>query len=279
MNNSSKWLTALTVSAVIFSGCSVKINATDNSHTQTIVKNDNSLLVQGTLFTAIYQQRAAEYKALCIQAYNLATWRLTQSLNQPRNKKKSAVVTDIDETVLDNSPAAVSQSLQGKGYDQKAWENWTSKALCDTLCGALGFFKYAAANNVEVFYVSNRSENERAGTLRNLQRYGFPFADNAHLILRADVSSKEKRRENIAKNYDILLLCGDNLTDFSAIYDRNKESERTQNVANNRTLFGEKYIVLPNSTYGDWLGSMYNYNYRLTPAQVDSTLLLKAKSY
>ncbi|HEY0272452.1 MAG TPA: HAD family acid phosphatase, partial [Chitinophaga sp.] len=117
----------------------------------------------GPAWAALWQQRSAEYKALCWQAYQVAALRLDQDLAQP-HEKPLAVVTDIDETVLDNSPNTVHQALQGKGYTQQDWEAWTAKAAADTVPGALTFFRYAAAKGIDIFYISNRSETERAAT-------------------------------------------------------------------------------------------------------------------
>ena len=51
-----------------------------------------------------WMQNAGEYKALTIQAYQLAQIRLAQILTQEVSEKPRAIVLDIDETVLDNSP-------------------------------------------------------------------------------------------------------------------------------------------------------------------------------
>ena len=138
-----------------------------------------SLVANGKLWSSLYEQKAAEYKALCIQAYNIARYRLDEALKQPSPKPK-AIITDIDETFLDNSPFAVRQALQGKDYDGTSWNDWTARGLADTLTGALSFFRYAATFNTEIFYISNRREGERQGTLQNLQRFQFPFADDQH---------------------------------------------------------------------------------------------------
>src|SRR4051812_2056165 len=84
----------------------------------------SSAAIDGKLFSLVFQQKAAEYKALCFQAYNLAHLRLDQDLQLPENKPR-AIVTDIDETVLDNSPYGVHQALAGKDYDQNEWFNWS----------------------------------------------------------------------------------------------------------------------------------------------------------
>jgi 5'-nucleotidase (lipoprotein e(P4) family) len=243
-----------------------------------VVTGSDATVIDGKIFTALYQQKAAEYKALCFQAYNIATFRLEQALLQPKTTLK-AVVTDIDETLLDNSAYAVHQAFKGRDYDPNSWIDWTSRAAADTLAGALTFFKYAASRNVEVFYITNREEKERAGTLKNLQQYGFPYADEAHLITKVNVSSKELRRQQVASTHEILLFLGDNLADFSALFDHKSTDERTLNVQSSSADFGNKFIVLPNPNYGDWESALYQYNYRLTPAQKDSIIRNSLKNY
>lgn len=240
---------------------------------------ESNLVPDGKLWSSLFQQKAAEYKALCLQAYAIARLRLDEALKNPSAKPK-AVVTDIDETFLDNSPYAVHQALQGKDYDALSWQEWTDKGTADTLHGALSFFRYAAFNNVAVFYITNRKEAEKKGTLQNLQHYNFPFADEEHLLLRKDVSSKEQRRQEVAVNYDIVLLLGDNLADFSSLFDGKQTTEqRAATVRQYAAEFGKKFIVLPNINYGAWEDAIYGNNYTLKPGQKDSAIKSNLKGY
>lgn len=254
--------------------------STSQKTAQPTAAANNSVVLDGKLWASVFQQKAAEYRALCFQAYNIAQLRLQQSLQQSTAKPR-AVVTDIDETVLDNSPNAVHQVLQGKDYEPKAWMEWTARAEADTLAGARTFFNYAAANNVEVFYVTNRDEQEKAATIQNLKKYGFPYADEKHVILRQPntSSSKESRRQDIAATHNIVLLLGDNLADFSMLFDKKTSTERLTNVQNNAAEFGSRFIILPNVTYGDWESSMYQYNYKFTNVQKDSAAKSGLRNY
>lgn len=250
------------------------------SSRQTPASATSSTVVNGKLWASVYQQRAAEYKALCFQAYNIALLRLDANLQQPSSKLK-AVVTDIDETLLDNSPYAAKQALNGKDYESASWSEWTALGQADTLAGALGFFKYAASHNVEVFYITNRDEKERTGTLKNLQKFGFPYADNTHLVMRqpGSSSSKESRRQTLLQTHDIILLLGDNLGDFSDLFDKKNWNDRNANTTLSAAEFGKRFIVLPNPSYGDWEGALYNYNFRLSPAQKDSIIRANVKGF
>ena len=255
------------------------VTVKNNQATTATPANCGSMVTGGKLFTAVWQQRAAEYKALCEQAYNIATWRVQQYYNADTSGKPAAIVSDIDETFICTAAYAVQQVFQGKDYERESWNNWVNRVDGDTLCGALAFFKYAAAKGFTVFYITNRDEAVRAATLQNLQKYGFPFADNAHLIMSQGASSKESRRLAIEKNYDIALLLGDNLGDFSALFDKKSEAERAANVLNNKDEFGKRFIMLPNPNYGDWESAMYHYNYQYSIPQRDSIFKADAKEY
>jgi 5'-nucleotidase (lipoprotein e(P4) family) len=258
---------------LLLSGCSPQLK-TGNVN---LTSSTSPGVVPGKMFTAVFMQRAAEYKALCFQAFNFAKYRVDQW--RPTATKPTAIVTDIDETVLDNSAYAAHQALQGKDYEEKSWAEWTAMAKADTVPGALAFLKYASSKGITIYYVTNRAEGERSGTLKNLQQYNFPNADNEHLILKQSVSSKEARRQQVLQTHNILLLMGDNLADFSALYDRKTTEERSNTTEQLAAEFGNRFIVLPNPNYGDWETALYNYNYRLTPAQKDSTLRTWLKSY
>ena len=50
-----------------------------------------------------YQQQSAEVRALQMQAYNIATEKLDAAVAAAEDPSKLAIVTDVDETVIDNS--------------------------------------------------------------------------------------------------------------------------------------------------------------------------------
>ena len=76
----------------------------------------------GKLYTSAWIQRSAEYKALCHQAYNIATERLLAAT--ARGGHRWAIVTDIDETIVDNSANSVHQALKGEDFTQASWDKW-----------------------------------------------------------------------------------------------------------------------------------------------------------
>ena len=87
---------------------------------------------------------------------------------------------------------------------------------------------------------------------------GFVNADSTHMFLKEATSSKIQRRAIIGNEYDVLLLVGDNLADFSGIYESRGDDFGFAAVDADRELFGTQYIILPNPMYGNWLNELMN---------------------
>lgn len=252
--------------------------ATKNITTTQTTTQESALIANGKLWSSYFQQNAAEYEALCLQAFNVAQLRLDETLAK-KGDKPLAIVTDIDETFLDNSPFEAYCAKQGISYSQKAWEEWTVLGDAKPLTGALEFFKYADSKGVAIFYVTNRRDNEREGTTKNLRKYNFPLPSDNRLILRSAEKSKENRRLQIAKDYDIVLLMGDNLSDFSKDFDGGTPKERSEAVHKNKTEFGKRFIVLPNYSYGDWEGAAYGHKYSIPEAEKEGIIKNNTKAF
>jgi 5'-nucleotidase (lipoprotein e(P4) family) len=218
------------------------------------------LLPAGPAWGALWQQRAAEYKALTYQAYNLAKIRLDEFIAK-KGQKPKAIITDIDETVLDNSPYFIRQASKGSTYSDSTWISWTAEVRCDTIPGAYNFLKYAQSRGVTVIYLTNRFQVEQAATVKNLQKFNLPNADASHLLLlNSENSSKESRRLQITKNYDVVLYLGDNLGDFSKLFDGLTTNQRNEKATISANDFGNHFIVLPNAMYGTWEDRLYPKN-------------------
>jgi len=226
---------------------------------------NNEHLIMATL----YQQRASEYKALCLQTYNTARIVLDDYIWKNKDNKKLAVVVDIDETVLDNSPFEAKCALTGESYP-KFWNEWCNLATAKPVPGSLEFLKYAASKGVEVFYVSNRSHLLKDATLKNLKTFDFPNTDTTHLLLSEGSSSKIERRNKISASYSIVLLVGDNLADFEGSFEKKSNIERDNLVNDLKNEFGKKFFILPNAMYGDWESAFYNNNYKIPCIEKDS---------
>lgn len=271
-------ITALSFLVVFLTSCKVATTSLPQKTVENSTQTLQNISFNGKVFSALWQQNAGEFRALCYQAYNFAQIRVDENLKNP-SSKPLAIITDIDETFLDNSPYDVEESKKGKNFDPKTWANWTGKGEAKAFPGSLKFFNYAASKNIQVFYISNRDENDRIGTLKNLKDLGFPNADNAHLMLKSTTSDKEDRRLEVLKMYDVILYLGDNLADFSKIFNKKPQDERNELVDQNAANFGKRFIVLPNSGYGDWESAVKDYNSKATSAEKDQIILNNLRGY
>ncbi|MDQ7947376.1 MAG: 5'-nucleotidase, lipoprotein e(P4) family [Pedobacter sp.] len=225
----------------------------------------------------LWQQFSGEYRALAFQAYNFARLSLKEALWNQSNGKPNCVIVDADETILDNSAFQGHEIKKGVSYVPADWTKWTGMAAADTVPGALAFLKFAASKHVETFYVTNRDLADREGTIKNLKKFGFPNVDEAHLLLKTTSSDKEPRRKQILEKYNVLLLCGDNLSDFSNVFYREGKDTKEQ-VDLMQHLFGTKFIILPNPMYGDWEKLLYKGD-QLTEDEKAAQRLKKLKDF
>lgn len=226
------------------------------------------------LGAVLYMQKAGEYRALCYQAFNIARLRLDADLkkkylthlSKAERKMPRAIMVDIDETVLDNSPAQALGIRDHRGFDLPGWYAWGDMRKAKAIPGAVKFLNYAHSRGVKVFYVSNRDEVQKKATMENLRLVGFDDITDENVMLRDKESSKEARRDVIRKKYRIVLQVGDNLDDLSNIFEKKSVEDRFAEVDKAEDRFGKDYIVLPNAMYGTWENAIYGYG-RLTDTQ------------
>jgi len=133
----------------------------------------------------------------------------------------------------------------GEDYSKVSWLEWGKEKKAKAVPGALNFIKYAQSKGVDVYYVSNRLFEQKSETLENLQKTGFPYADAAHVLLRDNGSGKEPGRLQVQESHEIVLLIGDNLSDFSEVFDNQSTDVRNRRVDSLKTVFGNRFIVLP----------------------------------
>lgn len=243
---------------------------------QTQTKADSEYQIGATL----YMQKAAEYRALAYQAFNLARWQLDADLDnknvkklpKAERKRPRAIIVDIDETVLDNSPAQAEQITKNIPFNLNDWYRWGEMRKAKAIPGSVEFLNYAVGKGVKIFYVSNRDEVQKQATIDNLKKAGFADIGIDNVLLRQkddkgnNISTKTPRRDFVAQKYRIVFLMGDNLDDFSDVFERKSVADRFAETDKTKADWGKRWIVLPNAMYGTWESAIYEYG-RLTDEQ------------
>lgn len=235
---------------------SAQSTALPNHHAPTGSGTNNLLIA-----SVAWKQTAAEYRALYHQGYNMARMLLDQAIKKRKaGDKPLAVVSDLDDTVLLPLPYWGHLINNNKDFfDDPVWDAWIPKNQMVVAPGALEFFKFAADNGVEVFYVSSREQGEKTQEygVNHVRLAGLPYADNEHVTMLRDTSNKEKRQIEISQKFDVVLFLGDNLNDFRRKYYTKNVDERLKLMEEDRELYGNRFILFPNPTDGHWMRAIF----------------------
>jgi predicted secreted acid phosphatase len=131
-------------------------------------------------------------------------------------EKNVAIVSDIDETCLDNSEHFKS----GTGWGD--WVSWEAEARDPVLKQTADFLAWARKNGFAVFFITGRSEVSRAATIRNLVRAGLSY-DGLYMRPGNDdlpaADFKASYRKKIADmGFNIIVNIGDQYSDLKGGY-------------------------------------------------------------
>ncbi|KAB2871574.1 MAG: 5'-nucleotidase, lipoprotein e(P4) family [Bacteroidales bacterium] len=208
------------------------------------------------IYATLWFQSSPENQALYHQGFNIAKMQLAQ-FAAVKSEKPKAVVVDIDETMLDNSPFQAQEIIDNKEFSSEFWNEWSQLGNAKALPGAKEFSNFCDSIGVTLFYISNRKTTELDATIKNLDSLGFSFAKPEYFLLKENESSKKTRREKVSAEFDIVMLIGDNLNDFSEVFESRGDDWGASLVEQYKNEFGKRYIVLPNPMYGDWEKNLY----------------------
>jgi len=71
------------------------------------------------------------------------------------------------------------------------------------------------------------------------------------MLLRDKDGNKESRRKQLS-SYNIVLLLGDNLSDFNERFYKESNESRIEGINSLQQMFADRYILFPNLIYGTW---------------------------
>ena len=215
----------------------------------------------------IYEQTYRDAQSRLLAAWKDPAWDAlpTDDRMAPATGLKPAVVLDIDETVLDNSPYQARLVRSSGEYNEADWAAWCKEEKARAMPGAVAFTRFAHKHGIAVIYISNRAKDLDTVTLANLRADGFPVAGpDAFLGLGTYVKGCEQigtekscRRQLISRRYRVLMQFGDQLGDFVTVTANTLEGRR-QALQPYQAWVGTRWFVLPNPTYGSWEPALFH---------------------
>lgn len=178
-------------------------------------------------------------------------------------KRPLAVVLDVDETALLNiGYEADSAARGGAPYDPGRWSRFeqTGGGAVMAVPGAAEALAAARREGITVVFNSNRSAASAAQTQAAIEGAGLGPAelfDTLWLKGEGEPSGKDARRQRIAQRYCIVAMAGDQLGDFSDLFNAPQLSVRARRNSAGETmiaqLWGAGWFMLPNPVYGTGL--------------------------
>lgn len=253
---------SLCSSTLVLAGCYFLQLTTDLQAQQVDVEMDpryNSV---------VWVQNSAEYALLARQTYRMGVSQLVMGMQDRQwsadevqirdgdyESKPPAVILDCDETVLDNSAYNARGIVQAESYSTESWNAWCQEKKAGAIPGALDFVKSAESLGVKVFFITNRRDVVKQATIENLNQLGFNADESNVLTKNEDMGrgdDKVSRRAHVAKEYRIVLLIGDSMSDLCSGMDVPNTNQRNEIAQGKTELLGSRWIMLPNPVYGSW---------------------------
>lgn len=178
----------------------------------------------------------------------------------PCGTKPKAVVFDVDETVLLNAGFEYDESRHpGRPYDDKRWQAWERTGGSNVLAtpGSVGALGAIRQLGVTVIFNTNRSAANADATRAAIEGAGLGAAVHGEtLYLAGDDamgSKKDGRRAMIAAKYCVVAMGGDQLGDFSDLFNAGLTPAARRAAVLGEPLnrvFGAGWFTFPNPAYG-----------------------------
>jgi acid phosphatase len=227
------------------------------------------------LYSILWQQTAAEYRANTTTVYRAAALALSGLVAANSSGKEPVVVFDLDETVLDNSRFQGRLVAEERNYDSDLWDCWVGQKQALRVPGAELLFRALVDQHVRGRFITNRKCRPRPGdgdpcpqereTLENLnallKETGY-VATPEEILLSAEkdpatgaawAEEKQPRRDFVSKTHEIVMLVGDDLGDFLAGVRKATIATRAAELEKVDDRWGRSFFLLPNPSYGSWV--------------------------
>ena len=243
---------------------------------------------QDNLNAVLWVQTSVEYTATTTGIYEAATTELRRVVEARADAGRPlAVVLDLDETILDNSRYKAHELLVRSQDRRKSWDQWIALRNATAVPGAVEFVRVSQELGVAVYVITNRrceprldSKGEcpqQEDSLANLLQTGLKIDDQAllfrgerppeqclELLIGAEretgswsTADKTSRRACVRHDFDVVLIAGDQLSDFVGDIGNSTLESRDALQSQYQHMWGRTWFMIPNPTYGAWFRLLY----------------------
>ena len=188
---------------------------------------------------------SSEYQILCEQTYKNAWDQLSTIINAADSQ--SAIIMDLDETVLDNSKYQIGLTKKNESYNPESWSSWVNLKEAELVPGAKEFIDDVRKTNVRIIFLSNRMAKNKLPTIENMKALEINEEDDIFMLRIDKPDKKHIRRTEIINGtgrmeevgaINVIAYFGDAKHDFPD--------------SNNEYIFGQNMFMFPNPMYGKW---------------------------
>ncbi len=229
----------------------------------------------------LWVKHAAEYTAVSTQVYKMAEQALPGFIDDtswsalPGQSDAAhlptAIILDVDETTVGHVDFQIEYE---RPFANWKLNSWSSTTVATPIPGVQQFSKAAQDAGVTLFFLTNRPCEPIEGiedpcpqkqtTLEDIIEAGIK-TDANHVMLSGERPEwgREKlvRRELIARTHRIIMLIGDDISDFipcvrkkpaAPCTEAATAASRQQAIELFRNYWGNGWYILPNPMHGSW---------------------------
>tara|TARA_Y100001970_G_scaffold291755_1_gene430177 strand:+ start:840 stop:1538 length:699 start_codon:yes stop_codon:yes gene_type:complete len=223
---------------LIICGCSFKV---DVSNEKAFDENKETKLPNDIRWVT----NSSEYQILCEQTYKNAWDNLSDVLKNAT--AQSAIIMDLDETVLDNSDYQVGLTEKNESYNPESWSVWVNLEEAKLVPGAKTFIDSVRTTQTRIIFLSNRMASNESPTIENMKELEIYEKEDIFLLRIDKPDKKHIRRAEVMQGtgrikdigpMNVLAYFGDARHDFPDPDDY--------------YIFGQNMFMFPNPMYGKW---------------------------
>ena len=224
---------------IVLYGCSLSVETDvdkklESANTETKLPNDIRWITN-----------SSEYKILCEQTYKNAWDNLSEVLKNANSQ--SAIIMDLDETILDNSDYQVGLTAKNESYKPESWFVWVNQEEAKLVPGAKAFIDSVRTTKTKLIFLSNRMAKNELPTINNMKQLSIYEEDDIFLLRIDKPDKKHIRRAEVIDGTGRIKDIGP-LTVLAYFGDARHDFPDPDDYYS----FGKNMFMFPNPMYGKW---------------------------